>query len=75
MVQLGTRGCGSNEITMMSGRYSDQLVTIVKLLGQGQVSAQALLEKCSPQLVRTVNSAFATSDYFFNSLVGIVIMK
>lgn len=72
MVQLGTRGCGGSEITEMAGRYSDQLVTIVKLLVQGQLSAQALLERCSPQVVRTVNSAFATSDYFFNSLVGMM---
>ena len=70
MVQLGTRGCEGSEIATMVGRYSDLLVTIVKLLMQGQLSAQALLEKCSLQVVRTVNSALATSDYFFNSLVG-----
>ena len=75
MVQLGTRGCGGSEITMMAGRYSEQLVTVVKLLLQGQMSAQMLLERCSPQLVRTVNSALATSDYFFNSLVGFGVMN
>ena len=69
MMTLGSCGTSIANIRILEGRYSEQLVNIVKMLLQGQHSAQRLLEECAPQLLRAMNSAFTTSDYYFNSLV------
>lgn len=69
MVLLGSRGCTVTDIKALSVRYSDHLVKVVQYLLQGQYGAQTILEQCVPEVVKTVNSALSTSDYYYNVLV------
>ena len=48
------------------------LVTVVRLLLQGQFGAAALLEQCAPELMKTMNSALSTSDYYYDALVRVM---
>ena len=70
MVMLGSRGCAATDVKSLAVRYSERLVQVVQLLLQGQFGAAALLEQCSPELMKTMNSALSTSDYYYDALVG-----
>ena len=67
LVLLGSRGCAATELASLAVRYSERLVTVVRLLLQGQCGAAALLEQCAP-----MNSALSTSDYYYDALVRVM---
>lgn len=68
----GSRGCAATELASLAVRYSERLVTVVRLLLQGQFGAAALLEQCAPELMKTMNSALSTSDYYYDALVRVM---
>ena len=72
LVLLGSRGCAATELASLAVRYSERLVTVVRLLLQGQFGAAALLEQCAPELMKTMNSALSTSDYYYDALVRVM---
>ena len=69
MILLGSRGCAKKDVYSLAVRYSDHFVFIVKTLLQGEMSAESIIAKCSSQLLRTVNTAMATSDCHYAMLV------
>lgn len=69
MMVLGSRGCTVTDMKTLSVRYSNHFVEVVQYLLQGQYRAQTMLEQCMPEVVKTVNSALSTNDYYYNVLV------
>lgn len=69
MMLLGSRGCTVTDVKALSVRYSNHFVEVIQYLLQGQYRAQTILEQCMPEVVKTVNSALSTSDYYYHVLV------
>ena len=57
------------DVKTLAVRYSAQLVEVVGTLLQGQSAASEVLARCTPQLVKTLNSALSTTDTFYTALV------
>lgn len=70
LLLLGTRGTAVTEVPVLRARYSPAFGQLVALLLAAQEPASTVLARCTPQLVRTLNSAFATADTFYTMLVG-----
>ena len=70
LLLLGCRGSTLLDVKTLMVRYSDRLVTVVKMLISGQRSASAVLEQCTAQVVKTLNSSLSTCDVYYNDLVG-----
>ena len=68
-VALGSRGSAVADVKTLAVRYSAQLVEVVGTLLQGQCAAREVLARCTPQLVKTLNSALSTTDTFYTALV------
>ena len=68
-VALGSRGSAVVDVKTLAVRYSAQLVEVVGMLLQGQSAASEVLARCTPQLVKTLNSALSTTDTFYTALV------
>ena len=68
-VALGSRGSAVADVKTLAVRYSAQLVEVVGTLLQGQCAASEVLARCTPQLVKTLNSALSTTDTFYTALV------
>ena len=69
LLLLGCRGSTLLDVKTLMVRYSDRLVTVVKMLMSGQRSASAVLEQCTAQVVKTLNSSLSTCDVYYNDLV------
>ena len=68
-VALGSRESAVADVKTLAVRYSAQLVEVVGTLLQGQCAASEVLARCTPQLVKTLNSALSTTDTFYTALV------
>ena len=44
-------------------------VEVIQYLLQGQYKTQTILEQCMPEVMKTMNSALSTSDYYYDVLV------
>ena len=68
LVALGSRGSALCEVKTVRVRYSDRLSHVVEALLSGE-SASAVLEACTPELVKTLNSTLSTADTYYRYLV------
>ena len=69
MLLLGCRGCAVTDVKGLSVRYSNHFVEVIQYLLQGQYNTQMILEQCMPEVMKTMNSALSTSDYYYDVLV------
>ena len=69
LVLLGCRGAVFPDIKTLAVHYSDKLVNVVQLLLAAQIPASAVLEQCTLQIVKTLNSSLSTCDTYYNDLV------
>ena len=69
MLLLRCRGCAVTDVKGLSVRYSNHFVEVIQYLLQGQYKTQMILEQCMPEVMKTMNSALSTSDYYYDVLV------
>ena len=68
LVVLGCRGVPP-DIKTLAVHYSEKFVKVVQLLLSAQTPASAVLEQCTTQIVKTLNSSLSTCDTYYNDLV------
>lgn len=68
LVVLGCRGVPPDIKTLVV-HYSEKFVKVVQLLLSAQTPASAVLEQCTTQIVKTLNSSLSTCDTYYNDLV------
>ena len=69
LVVLGCRGAVFPDIKTLAVHYSEKFVKVVQLLLSAQTPASAVLEQCTTQIVKTLNSSLSTCDTYYNDLV------
>lgn len=69
LVVLGCRGAVFPDIKTLVVHYSEKFVKVVQLLLSAQTPASAVLEQCTTQIVKTLNSSLSTCDTYYNDLV------
>ena len=69
LVVLGCRGAVFPDIKTLAVHYSETFVKVVQLLLSAQTPASAVLEQCTTQIVKTLNSSLSTCDTYYNDLV------
>lgn len=70
LVVLGCRGVPP-DIKTLAVHYSEKFVKVVQLLLSAQTPASAVLEQCTTQIVKTLNSSLSTCDTYYNDLVEV----
>ena len=68
LVVLGCRGVPP-DIKTLAVHYSEKFVKVMQLLLSAQTPASAVLEQCTTQIVKTLNSSLSTCDTYYNDLV------
>ena len=63
--------CGAvfPDIKTLAVHYSEKFVKVMQLLLSAQTPASAVLEQCTTQIVKTLNSSLSTCDTYYNDLV------
>lgn len=69
LVVLGCRGAVFPDIKTLAVHYSEKFVKVVQLLLSAQSPASVVLEQCTAQIVKTLNSSLSTCDTYYNDLV------
>lgn len=69
LVVLGCRGAVFPDIKTLAVHYSEKFVKVVQLLLSAQTPASTVLEQCTTQIVKTLNSSLSTCDTYYNDLV------